>query len=38
MKNLNLNFEDIGQIIIGAFALAVPISFSEEAWDYRRWV
>ncbi|MEA2029234.1 MAG: DUF2391 family protein [Campylobacterota bacterium] len=30
--NLNLNFEDIGQIIIGAFALAVPISFSEEAW------
>jgi len=30
--NLNLNLEDIGQIIIGAFALAVPISFSEEAW------
>lgn len=30
--NLNINLEDISQIIIGAFALAVPISFSEEAW------
>jgi uncharacterized membrane protein len=30
--NLNINLEDIAQIIIGAFALAVPISFSEEAW------
>ena len=30
--NLNLNLEDISQISIGAFALAVPISFSEEAW------
>ncbi len=30
--NLSLNLEDINQIIIGAFALAVPISFSEEAW------
>ena len=30
--NLNINFEDISQIVIGAFALAVPISFSEEAW------
>lgn len=29
---LNLNFEDISQIAIGAFALAVPVSFSEEAW------
>jgi len=29
---LNINLEDIAQIIIGAFALAVPISFSEEAW------
>jgi len=29
---LNLNGEDIAQIIIGASALAVPISFSEEAW------
>jgi len=29
---LNFNFEDISQISIGAFALAVPISFSEEAW------
>lgn len=30
--NLNMNLEDISQITIGAFALAVPISFSEEAW------
>ncbi|WP_445323156.1 DUF2391 family protein [Photobacterium sp. J15] len=30
MKNFNL--EDVSQVIIGAFALAVPISFSEEAW------
>ncbi|MDD3500552.1 MAG: DUF2391 family protein, partial [Sulfurovum sp.] len=30
--NFNINLEDIAQIIIGAFALAVPISFSEEAW------
>lgn len=26
------NLEDFSQIAIGAFALAVPISFSEEAW------
>jgi len=34
MKNMKLNFnlEDASQIIIGAFALAVPISFSEESW------
>ena len=32
--NLNLNLEDIGQITIGAFVLAVPISFSEEAWSF----
>ncbi|MBN2721463.1 MAG: DUF2391 family protein [Campylobacterales bacterium] len=30
--NFNINLEDIAQIIIGAFVLAVPISFSEEAW------
>lgn len=30
--NFNINSEDISQIAIGAFALAVPISFSEEAW------
>jgi len=30
---LNFNMEDMSQIIIGASALAVPISFSEEAWD-----
>ena len=30
--NLNFNIQDITQIAIGAFALAVPISFSEEAW------
>lgn len=29
---LYLNLEDISQIAIGAFTLAVPISFSEEAW------
>ncbi|KDM93285.1 DUF2391 family protein [Photobacterium galatheae] len=27
------NTEDLGQIVIGAFALGVPISFSEEAWQ-----
>jgi len=34
MKKMNLSFnlEDAGQVTIGAFALAVPISFSEEAW------
>jgi uncharacterized membrane protein len=30
---LDINLEDIGQISIGAFVLAVPISFSEEAWN-----
>lgn len=29
---MNFNLEDISQISIGAFALAVPVSFSEEAW------
>ncbi|MCF6457479.1 MAG: DUF2391 family protein [Pseudoalteromonas spongiae] len=29
----SFNFEDIIQICVGAFALAVPISFSEEAWQ-----
>lgn len=29
---LSLNGEDISQLVIGAFVLAVPISFSEEAW------
>ncbi|GIT97628.1 DUF2391 family protein [Sulfurovum sp. TSL1] len=29
---LRINNEDIIQIAIGAFALAVPISFTEEAW------
>ena len=32
LMNLSINSEDISQIAIGAFALAVPISFSEEAW------
>lgn len=31
--NLSINAEDISQIAIGSFALAVPISFSQEAWD-----
>jgi len=30
--NLNFNLEDASQVTIGAFALAVPVSFSEEAW------
>ena len=29
---LHFNLEDASQIAIGAFALAVPISFSEESW------
>ena len=29
---LNFNIEDASQIFVGAFALAVPISFSEEVW------
>lgn len=28
----SFNVEDLSQIFVGAFALAVPISFSEEAW------
>jgi len=28
----SFNIEDAGQIFVGAFALAVPICFSEEAW------
>ena len=31
-SELRFNFEDLSQIVIGAFALAVPVSFSEEAW------
>ena len=30
--NLCFNLEDASQVAIGDFALAVPISFSEEAW------
>ena len=30
--NISFNRQDAGQVTIGAFALAVPISFSEEAW------
>ncbi len=29
---LDFNLEDAAQVGIGAFAMAVPISFSEEAW------
>jgi uncharacterized membrane protein len=28
----SFNIEDASQVCVGAFALAVPISFSEEAW------
>jgi len=30
--NLSFNLEDASQVAIGAFTLAVPVSFSEEAW------
>lgn len=30
------NLEDVGQIAIGAFAIAVPVAFSEEAWELGR--
>lgn len=30
--NLSFNLEDAVQVTIGAFALAVPVAFSEEAW------
>lgn len=30
--SFSFNFEDASQIFVGSFALAVPISFSEEAW------
>lgn len=33
LKSLRFNLEDASQIIIGSFALAIPISFSEEAWS-----
>ena len=32
MQDISFNLEDASQVMIGAFALAVPISFSEEAW------
>ncbi|WP_394151167.1 DUF2391 family protein [Vibrio maritimus] len=28
----SFNFEDVSQLLVGAFALGMPISFSEEAW------
>ena len=31
-RSTTFNLEDASQILIGAFALAVPVSFSEEAW------
>jgi uncharacterized membrane protein len=30
--HLSFNLEDAVQVTIGAFALAVPVAFSEEAW------
>jgi uncharacterized membrane protein len=30
--NYKFNLEDASQVTTGAFALGVPISFSEEAW------
>jgi uncharacterized membrane protein len=32
VRDLSFNLEDASQVTVGAFALAVPISFSEEAW------
>lgn len=32
MIKISFNLEDASQIFVGAFALAVPVSFSEEAW------
>jgi len=32
-KRLRFNLEDASQVAIGAFAMAVPVSFSEEAWQ-----
>lgn len=29
----NFNHEDAIQVVIGAFSLAIPIAFSEEAWN-----
>lgn len=29
----SFNTEDASQVLVGAFALAVPISFTEEAWQ-----
>ncbi|MBF0586235.1 DUF2391 family protein [Prosthecochloris sp. N3] len=34
MQDNKTNFEDIGQVIIGAAALSVPIAFSEESWHF----
>lgn len=33
MMQLYLNKDDVVQIIIGAFTIAVPISFTEEVWE-----
>lgn len=34
--NRHFNVEDLSQIVVGAFALSVPVSFSEEAWGFGR--
>ncbi|ARM30936.1 DUF2391 family protein [Prosthecochloris sp. HL-130-GSB] len=34
MQNNTTNSEDIGQVIIGAAALSVPIAFSDESWHF----
>ena len=33
MMQLSFNMEDISQIVVGSAALAIPVSFSEEAWN-----
>ncbi|GEM_PF-4775416 len=32
----SFNMEDASQVFVGAFAFAVPISFSKEAWRLGR--
>ncbi len=33
MMPLSFNMEDISPIVVGSAALAIPVSFSEEAWN-----
>lgn len=35
-NSMNFDKEDLCQIMIGAFALAMPIAFTQEAWEIAR--